>query len=47
LSKTEADRSDHARRQRERIVISLGERALAENEAWIRAHRVRPLEPHL
>ena len=29
------------------IVRELGARALAENEAWLRAHRERPLEPLL
>jgi hypothetical protein len=27
------------------LLSELGRRALAENESWIRAHRVRPLEP--
>jgi hypothetical protein len=32
-------------RQRERLLLDLGEVALQESESWIRAHRVRPLEP--
>jgi hypothetical protein len=32
--------------ERARIVFDdLGRFALAENESWIRAHRVRPIEP--
>jgi hypothetical protein len=30
-----------------RIILELGKYALRENESWIRAHRVRPLEPHV
>ena len=47
LSKIEGDQSLHARKRRADILMSLGEKALAENEAWIRAHRLRPLEPRL
>jgi hypothetical protein len=32
-------------KQRERLLLDLGEVALQESESWIRAHRVRPLEP--
>jgi hypothetical protein len=39
------DPSVTTQRQRQDIIAALGERALQENEAWIRAHRVRPLEP--
>jgi hypothetical protein len=35
------------RGQREEILLSLGKEALAESEAWLRAHRERPLEPVL
>jgi hypothetical protein len=31
--------------KRERIIFQLGRFALDENESWIRAHRVRPIEP--
>jgi hypothetical protein len=31
--------------ERQRLVRELGTAALAENEAWVRAHRERPLEP--
>ena len=47
LRKVEGDQSDHGRKRRAAILMSLGEKALAENEAWIRAHRLRPLEPRL
>lgn len=33
--------------RREKIILELGRHALKENESWIRAHRVRPLEPHV
>jgi hypothetical protein len=32
-------------KERERLLLDLGEAALQESESWIRAHRVRPLEP--
>jgi hypothetical protein len=38
---------DRAERRRQEILLELGRSALEENEEWIRAHRVRPLEPHL
>ena len=38
----EAAETDAERRE---IVIALGLGALHENEAWLRAHRERPLEP--
>jgi len=41
------DTSEKARSRRERILLQLGRTALEENESWIRAHRARPLEPHL
>jgi hypothetical protein len=47
LNRLEDDRSEWAARRREQILRELGIIALKENEAWIRAHRVRPLEPHL
>ncbi|MBV9996853.1 MAG: hypothetical protein JO127_16750 [Caulobacteraceae bacterium] len=31
--------------ERREVVLALGEEALAENEAWLRSHRERPLEP--
>jgi hypothetical protein len=34
-----------AKEEREKIIFDLGRFALAENESWIRAHRVRPIEP--
>lgn len=34
-----------ARLRRQAVVAELGRRALAENEAWLRAHRERPVEP--
>jgi hypothetical protein len=45
LSKLGGDVSQH--KKKECLLIAVGEEALKENEAWIRAHRVRPLEPHL
>jgi hypothetical protein len=33
--------------ERRAIIRELGEEALAENEAWVRAHRERPVEPLL
>lgn len=33
--------------RRQQVLLELGRIALNENESWIRAHRVRPLEPHL
>jgi hypothetical protein len=38
-------RGASAAKTRERIIFELGRFALAENESWIRAHRVRPIEP--
>ncbi len=32
-------------KERERLIFELGRFALEENESWIRAHRVRPIEP--
>ncbi len=34
-----------SREARERIIFQLGKFALAENKSWIRAHRLRPIEP--
>ncbi|MGE0222822.1 MAG: hypothetical protein AB7F35_14140 [Acetobacteraceae bacterium] len=33
--------------QKQAVIRELGRRALAENEAWLRAHRERPIEPVL
>jgi hypothetical protein len=38
---------EEALRRRERIILDLGEFALAETEAWLRSHRERPLHPAL
>jgi hypothetical protein len=39
------DTSEAAQKRRRDILIAVGREALDENEAWIRAHRLRPLEP--
>jgi hypothetical protein len=39
------DPSPAAQQKRLDILAAVGREALEENEAWIRAHRVRPLEP--
>jgi hypothetical protein len=45
LSELDGDASPAARARRRDILIAVGKEALEENEAWIRAHRLRPLEP--
>jgi Ca2+/Na+ antiporter len=45
LKETEGDASEAAKDRRNDILLAIGKEALKENEAWIRAHRLRPLEP--
>jgi len=45
LQDLEGDGSPEAKDRRNKILIAIGQEALEENEAWIRAHRLRPLEP--
>jgi hypothetical protein len=45
LSELDGDSSAAAQARRHGILIALGKDALVENEAWIHAHRLRPLEP--
>jgi hypothetical protein len=45
LDEIGADTSEAAQTRRREIFIAAGREALDENEAWIRAHRLRPLEP--
>lgn len=42
----ENDETESARILWNRVLFELGQYALRENKTWIRAHRVRPLEPH-
>ncbi|MCC6775464.1 MAG: hypothetical protein IT537_02340 [Hyphomicrobiales bacterium] len=42
-----ADATQELTGRRQQVLLELGRVALNENESWIRAHRVRPLEPHL
>jgi hypothetical protein len=44
LARAPADQAAGAAERRE-IVLALGAEALDENEAWLRSHRERPLEP--
>ena len=39
------DASEAAQARRGDLLLAAGREALDENEAWIRAHRLRPLEP--
>jgi hypothetical protein len=45
LKELEGDGSPAAKDRRNEILVAIGKEALEENEAWIRAHRLRPLEP--
>ena len=45
LQEVEGDTSSAGQTRRNAILIAIGKEALEENEAWIRAHRLRPLEP--
>jgi hypothetical protein len=45
LRELEGDSSAEGQTRREEILMAIGKEALEENEAWIRAHRLRPLEP--
>jgi hypothetical protein len=45
LSELDGDASPAAQARRREILIAVGKEALEESEAWIRAHRLRPLEP--
>jgi hypothetical protein len=47
LNKLGTDNSAAKTARRKNIFLELGRYALKENESWIRAHRVRPLEPHV
>jgi hypothetical protein len=44
LARAEAGGAD-AEEERRHLLRALGGEALGENEAWLRAHRQRPLEP--
>jgi hypothetical protein len=45
LDEIGTDKSPAAQTRRRKILTAIGHEALDENEAWIRAHRLRPLEP--
>jgi hypothetical protein len=45
LQEVDGDASPAGQARRNAILIAVGKEALEENEAWIRAHRLRPLEP--
>jgi hypothetical protein len=47
LKRLAREGSERAAQRRQEILLALGKTALKENESWIRAHRVQPLEPHL
>jgi hypothetical protein len=45
LEQLDGQNSPAAQRRRRNLLLAIGKEALEENEAWIRAHRLRPLEP--